>query len=142
MDFVVDDEAPVALIKNAEVGKFFLPALAIGQDIVRGYGNGPNFFALARIFAYLVVGEARFVDEFCFPLARRRDIGGQDQGFALEGIHRGHAHNGFARAAGQYDCAASAIGASACVEYIHGFALIIAQCKGISRQGKSGDVEI
>ena len=100
MDFIVNNEAPIALIENAEVGEVLFPALAIGQDIVRGYGNGTDFFALAGIFAYLVGGEARFVDEFCLPLARCRDIGGQNQGFALKGIHRSHAHDGFARAAG------------------------------------------
>ena len=134
VNFVVNNKSPIALIKNAEVGKVFISAPAIGQDIVRGNGNGPNFFAFARVFADLIVGETRFVEEFCFPLARSRDIGGQDQGFALEGIHRGHAHHGFTRAAGQDNRAASAIWASARVEYIDGLALIIAQCIGISRQ--------
>ncbi len=44
MNFVVQDNSPVALVEDGEVWKCIALFLSIGEDIVRSDGDGPNFF--------------------------------------------------------------------------------------------------
>ena len=135
MDFVVDDDAPVSLVEDGEVGKRIAPLLPVGEDIVRCDGDGADLFDLPGVFADLVRLQIRLVQEFRFPLSRGGNVGGEDERLRLQAFERGDADDGLARAAGKHHHPAAALRSAAGVEDFQGLPLVVAQVKRRAGQG-------
>ncbi len=97
---VVDDESPVAGVEQLEVGVDALPAG--GHHLVRGDGDRPDLLAGTGVFADLVLGQRRAVEQLMAPLPGGDRVGHQDQGRRLRLGHRRRADDGLAGAAGQH----------------------------------------
>ncbi len=54
VDFVVDDQSPVALVEQLEMRKVVGTTLTVGEDLVGGDGHRPDLFDQARVFANVV----------------------------------------------------------------------------------------
>lgn len=142
MDFVIDDQAPVALEEEFVVWeKLFGFIGAIGEDLIGGERDGGDCFFFAGVLADVVGFQSCFVEEFIAPLAERGDVGGDDEGLDLQASHDSHADDRFPCTAGQDDDAATAFDTTAHIEVVGGVALIVAQGEGeaSARDGAQGD---
>ena len=139
---VVDDQAPVALVEQVEVGELrsrrLLVALAaIGEDLVGGDGDRPDLLALAGVLADHRRGRASVLSSSSsHPLAHGHDVGasGSASG-SCSRCHGADADDGLAGAAGQHDDAAAAAAVAAGVEDVHRLALVVAQGERQRRRG-------
>ena len=134
VDFVVDDEAPVALVEEAEVGELLIQwqifvlcaALAMGENLVGGDGDGADFLALAGVLADHFRVDGGLVEEFLTPLTRSDGAGSEDERVRLDLRHCHHAHDGFACTAGQDDGACAARVGAIGPEDVAGVLLVVA----------------
>jgi hypothetical protein len=60
MHFVVNNQAPGLLVKQAQVQKVIVLAGPIGEDLVGRQGNRAGRFMLAAVFGNLVSGKSGF----------------------------------------------------------------------------------
>ena len=120
VDFVVDDEAPVAGVEKFERAVFTL-RLA-GDHLVGGDGDRADLLLLPGVLADLLGRERGAAQQFVAPLAARDGVGDQDQRGGLRLRHRRRTHDGFARTARQHDDAGAAL-----PEGLGGVLLVVAQ---------------
>jgi hypothetical protein len=132
---VIDDQPPVALVEELEMGELALLARAVRENLIGGNGNRADFLLAAAVFANVLLGQGRLVEQLALPLAGGGDAGGQDE---RRGPHQGHArhpHDGLARAARQHDHARTAAFRAASMKYLRRLALVIARGEWPARNG-------
>ncbi len=130
MNFVVDDEAPIALVEQLEVRELLGLLVAVGEDLIGGERHRADVLRVAGVLGDLVLGEVGLVEDFAVPLLDGGDAGGQHQRGALHHGHRRDADDGLAGPAGQDDDAAAAANVAAGIKDVGRFALIIAHDEG------------
>ena len=79
MHFVVNDQSPIALIEQIEMGERVLLARAVGHDLIGGQGHGAHVFCRARILPDRVLGDSGLIEQLVEPLPRCGHAGHQDQ---------------------------------------------------------------
>ena len=143
MHFVVNDEAPVALVEQREVRELTVLAPPVRDDLVSGNRDRADFLGVAGVFADGVRRQRGFVQQLGLPLPRRRHVGREDQSGSAHQRHARHAHDGLARAARQHDDAGPAALRAAGVKNLRRRALVIprrerhpGQRQAAQRQGK------
>lgn len=97
------------------------------EDLIGGHRHGWDLLAQSGVFAHLILGQRRLVQQLADPLANCHGVGAEDQRRALGARHCGEANHGFARPAGQHDDAAAAGGAPAGPVHVGGIGLIGSQ---------------
>ena len=135
VNFVVNDQAPIARIENLEMRKLVLLVRPVGQDSVGGQRDRGNFFAFAGVFGDLVVGKIGLVEQFAAPLLDGRDARGENQRRALEQGHGRQSDNRLAGAARQDNDAAASADIAARIKDLGCLPLIIPDVKRASRVG-------
>ena len=79
MDFVVDDQAPVALVEQLEVRKLFGLVGPIREDLIGRQRDRGDLLGLAGVLGHLILGQVGLVEDLAPPLLDGRDAGGQHQ---------------------------------------------------------------
>ena len=133
VDLVVDDQAPVALVEQLEVGEVAVLLGPIGDDLVRRQrhrGDRLGFAGVGRDHRLVEVG---LVEDLATPLLDRRGAGGQDEGVLAQGGQRGDADDRLAGAARQDDHAGPAPDVAAGVEGVDGHPLVVADLERVAR---------
>ena len=120
VDFVIDDQAPVAGIEQLQRPEL---ALRLARDhLVRRDRDGANFLALAGVLANLVLCQRGTADQLVLPLPAGHSVGHQDQRGGLGLGHAGRTHHRLACAAGKNHHAGATFPKAIC-----GHLLVIAQ---------------
>ncbi len=110
MNFIVNNQSPVAVIKKGKVRKIPFPVRTIGHDLVGGDGDLTNLFGIPAVFSDICFRQRGFIQQFLLPLTNGGHIGGEDQRGGLKLLHTGNAHNGFSGTAGQHNDTGPAMG--------------------------------
>ena len=134
MDFVVNNQAPLALFEEAKMEEGAVFGFAVGQHLVGGEGHGLDDFVFAAVFAQIIFRQVGLIEDFVFPLAQGDGVGRENQGV---GLHRGQGPNRddrFPRTTGQHHDATPPAIASARVKGLHGLPLILAQAEFPARK--------
>jgi hypothetical protein len=103
VDLVVDDQPPVALVEDVEVGELLGLVVAVGEDLVGRQGDRADLLALAGVLGDLGLLQVGLVEDLAPPLLDGGDAGGQHQGGALHQRHARQADDRLAGAARQDD---------------------------------------
>ena len=140
MDFVINDQAPVALIEQVQVGEFGVLARAVSHDLVGCQRHRAHFLGGARVLADGLGGDGGLVEQLLDPLARGRHAGNQDERGGLDQGHAPHPHDGFASAAGQHDHAGAAPLGAAGVKGPGRLLLVAAQGKRAACAGEQAQI--
>ena len=130
--FVVDDQAPIGGLEKFEMLEGGFLAAAVGEDLIRGDGDGFDLLRIAGVQPHFIFGERGLVQQLLFPLLHGRAVGRQYKRVRLQFGHAADADDGLARAAGQHQHARAAFGPAARVEDIHGGLLIRPQAEGLA----------
>ncbi len=126
VDLVVDDQAPVALVEQVEVGEVAVLLGPVGHDLVGRQGHRRDRLGVAGVRADQGRVEVGLVEDLALPLLDGGRAGGQDQGLGLERRHGREADDGLAGPARQDDHARAAAGVAAGVEGRDGPLLVVA----------------
>jgi hypothetical protein len=130
---VVDDEAPFLAPEEAEVGEVRVLVRPPGEDLVGRDRDGLHRLLAARVLADVLGRDPGLVGELVHPLVDRRDISRNYECLAPDGGHRGHAHDGLARAAGEDDDAVARARETAAEEGREGILLVGPEREGPAR---------
>ena len=129
VDLVVDDQSPVALVEEMEVGEVAVLLGPVGHDLVGGQGDRRQRLGIAGVGADQRGVEVGLVEDLPLPLLDGGRAGGQDQGLGLERRHGRQADDRLAGTAGQDDHARAAAGVAAGVKGGDGPLLVVADLK-------------
>ena len=72
MHLVIDDQPPVALVEELEMGELALLARPVREDLVGGDGHRADFLVAAAVFADVLLGQGRLVEQFGSSIGGRR----------------------------------------------------------------------
>ena len=120
VNFVIDDQPPVALVEQAEVREVAIPLGPVGHDLVGRQRDRTDRLGITGVRGDLRLVDIGLVEDLAPPLLHRGGAGGQNEGLGLKGGQRGQAHDGLARAAGKNDDARASLHVAAGVEGIDG----------------------
>ena len=84
VDLVVDDQPPVVLGEEIEMGEVIGLRSAVRHDLVGGDGDRRDRLLLARVLADRLGRELRLGEDLLLPLADGGDVRGEDQGLGVE----------------------------------------------------------
>ena len=109
VNLIVYDQSPIAFVEEIKMRKFLehgqstvlRSPLAIGHRLIGGDSHRADLFAMAGIFANLILEQCGFIQQFIDPLAHGNGIGSEDQCVALHLFHRRHTNHRLARPTGQ-----------------------------------------
>ncbi len=141
MHLVINDQAPVAPVKQRQVHELGVLPLAPRHDLVGRNRDRPNVFGQPAVFRDLVLAQRRFVEQLANPLPHRGHAGSEDQRRGLESRHAGHADDRFSRAARKRDDSRAAARASGGVKSSGGALLIEAKPKRLPIQRPAAQSE-
>ena len=133
---VVDDQAPVALVEQREVGEVAVLLGPVGHDLVGGQGHRRDRPSSRRCRSRPGRRRGRSCRGSRAPLLDGGGAGGQDQRALLQERHGRDADDRLARAAGQHDHARAAPDVAAGVERVDGHPLVVADLERQARAGR------
>ena len=67
VDFVVDNQPPIVVVKKGEMGEIPLAIRAVRHDLVGGDGHMADLFGVSAIFPDVRLGKGGLVQQFLFP---------------------------------------------------------------------------
>jgi len=126
VDLVVDDEPPIALLKELEVLHGLVLRFSVGKHLVGGDGNGLHVLYLACVFTDGVGVDGGFRQELVPPLVNRDIIGRDDQGARRNLPQDPEADDRLARPAGEHDNPTTPGCATGVVEGLDRVGLVVA----------------
>ena len=142
VDLVVDDEAPVVLVEDMEVGEGVGLLLPVRQDLVGRDGDRLDLLPVARILANLLREERRLVEDLVAPLPERGDVGGEDKRMCLHLAHGADADDCLARATWKRDNTRTSALRAAGVEGVHRLDLVGAEAERASAAGRGDHIDL
>ena len=97
VDLVVDDQAPVALVEEGEVGEVAVLLGPVGDDLVGGERHRRDRLGVAGVGGDQSLVDVGLVEDLAPPLLDGGGAGGQDQRALLQGGHGGDARRSSCR---------------------------------------------
>ena len=101
MHLIINDQAPVALVKQPKVREVATLVFPVRQDLVGRHGHWLDHLGLTRVLAHQFFCKIGLVQNLPPPLLHRRHTSCQHKRVALHQAHRGDSHNRLARPARQ-----------------------------------------
>ena len=126
VDLVVDDQAPVALVEQVEVGEVAVLLGPVGDDLVGGQRDRRDRLGVAGVGGDHRLVEVGLVEDLAPPLLDGGGAGGQDEGLVCRAARAARPDDRLARAAGQDDHARAAPDVAPGVERVDGHLLVVA----------------
>ncbi len=124
MNFIVDNKAPVFLVKYIEMGEIIFFFASIRQYLICCYCYLSYFFYFTRVFTYLLSGYICFIQYLINPLPNSNNIWASNQGISLHLRHDTHTNYCFTCATRKNNCSTSPFYSAASIENIYGVFLV------------------